>query len=242
MTRVRAGTSGFSYPQWRGRFYPADLADDAMLAHYAVRLGTVEINNTFYRMPKPAVLTGWADQVPDDFVFVIKGSRRITHQAKLKPPEAHDSMAYLWKMVASLGGKLGPVLLQTPHYQRKNADLLREFVAATIPPGARVALELQHTSWDDDEIDRILADAGVARVIADREDGTARAVRTAGFTYTRLRKDDYTVDELDRWLDQLGGLGGTDAYVFFKHEDTARGAELALETMARAAARGGDFV
>jgi len=242
MTRVRAGTSGFSYAQWRGSFYPADLADDAMLAHYGSKLGTVEINNTFYRMPKPAVLTGWAQQVPDDFTFVIKASRRISHQAKLKPPEAHDSMAYLWKMVEALGPKLGPVLIQTPHFLRKNNDLLREFVAATVPAGARVAMELQHSSWDDEATDRILSDAGIARVIADREDGTARVVRTASFTYTRLRKDDYTVEELDRWLDQLGALGGAEAFVFFKHEDTARGAELALETMARATARGGDFV
>jgi uncharacterized protein YecE (DUF72 family) len=231
--KLLTGTSGFAYPQWRGRFYPDDLADDGMLGFYAGRLPTVEINNTFYRMPKTAVLETWASRVPAGFTFVIKASQRISHKGKLAPPEAHDSMAYLWKQLAALGDKLGPVLIQTPPWLKKDAGLLREFVAATIPRERRVAMELVSSSWDTDEIDQILTDAGVARVIADREDGSARAVRTAPWIYARLRKDDYTPAEQDAWLDRLGALGAEVAFVFFKHEDTARGAELALELAAR---------
>jgi uncharacterized protein YecE (DUF72 family) len=231
---VRAGTSGFAYPQWRGTFYPADVRDDEMLASYATRLDTVEINNTFYRMPKPAVLEKWASQVPAGFVFVLKASQRISHKGKLRPPEAHDSMAYLWQVAAALGDRLGPILIQTPPWMRKDAGLLREFVGATIPAGHRVAMELTHGSWDDDETDQILGDAAVARVIADRADGTARAVRTAPWTYARLRREDYGEDELEGWLGRLAELGGDPAFVFFKHEDTARGAELAMDLAARA--------
>jgi len=238
--RVLAGTSGYSYPQWRGAFYPDDLADDGMLGFYAGQLPTVEINNTFYRMPKTAVLEKWAAQVPEGFTFVIKASQRITHKAKLKAPEAHESMAYLWKVTEALGAKLGPVLIQTPPYLKKDVGLLREFVAATIPAGKRVAIELQGSSWDDDEVDTALADAGVARCIADREDGTVRAVRTAAWGYARLRKDDYTEAEREGWLERLAGLGLAEAFVFFKHEETARGAELAVafDALARARAPG----
>jgi uncharacterized protein YecE (DUF72 family) len=234
MKKLYTGTSGYSYPQWRGRFYPDELPDDGMLGFYAERLPTVEINNTFYRMPKTSVLETWRDRVPERFVFVIKASQRISHKAKLKPPEALDSMQYLWKQLATLGDRLGPVLIQTPPWLRKDAGLLREFVATTIPAGKRVAMEFQHASWHDDECDQILADAAVARVIADKDDGTARVVRTAPWAYARLRKDEYTPAEQDAWLDKLRALGADDVFVFFKHEDTARGAELALELAARA--------
>ena len=236
--QLLTGTSGYAYPQWRGSFYPADLPDDAMLATYAAKLPSVEINNTFYRMPKPAVLEKWRTQAGPGFVFVLKASQRISHKAKLKPPDAHDSMAYLWKMAASLGDQLGPVLIQTPPWLKKDVGLLREFLAATVAPGQRVAMELASSSWDDDEVDAALADAAVARCIADKADGTARAVRTAPWTYARLRRDEYGPDQLTGWLDRMVGLGGDAAFVFFKHEDTARGAEMALELAALGRAAG----
>ncbi len=237
MMKLVTGTSGFSYPQWRGRFYPDELADDGMLGFYAQKLPAVEINNTFYRMPRTEVLASWAERVPERFVFVIKASQRISHKAKLRGPDALDSMQYLWKQLATLGDRLGPVLIQTPPWLRKDAGLLREFAAAAIPAGKRVAIELQNASWHDEEIDAVLADAAIARVIADKDDGTARVVKTAPWVYARLRKDEYTPAEQDAWLDRLAALGGGDAFVFFKHEDTARGAELALELAARHAAR-----
>jgi uncharacterized protein YecE (DUF72 family) len=235
--KLVTGTSGYSYPQWRGRFYPDALPDDEMLGFYAGKLPTVEINSTFYRMPKREVLETWASRVPASFVFVIKASQRISHKGKLAPPEAFDSMQYLWKQLASLGDKLGPVLIQTPPWLKRDAGLLREFISATIPAERRVALELASSSWDTDEIDQICSDRGVARVIADKEDGTARVVRTAPWIYARLRKDEYTPAEQDAWLDRLASTGADLAYVFLKHEDTARGAELALELGDRYAKR-----
>jgi uncharacterized protein YecE (DUF72 family) len=228
------GTSGFAYPQWRGRFYPEELADEAMLGAYAARLPTVEINNTFYRMPKSEVVAKWREQAGPAFRFVWKASRRISHQAKLKGPEARDSMAYLFKVAAALGDQLGPVLVQTPPYLRRDVGLLRAFVAEAVPAGRPVAFELTGASWDDDEVDQVLADHGCARCIADREDGTARLVRTAPWLYVRLRADDYSDAALASWRDRLRGLGGDTAWVFFKHEDTARGAEMALTLQAMA--------
>ena len=224
---LRCGTSGFSYPQWRGTFYPEGMGDAEMLAHYAGRLPTVEINNTFYRMPKADVVARWGEQVPAGFTFVLKGSRRITHLGKLRAPEAHDSMTYLWKVADVLGAKLGPVLLQTPPYLKADAGLLREFVAATIPPGRRVAFELQGAGWDTDEVDHVIVDAGGARCIADREDGTARLPRVGSWAYLRLRRDDYSEDEQRAWLARLAATGVSEAFVFFKHEDTAHGPAMA---------------
>ena len=141
-------------------------------------------------------------------------------------------MAYLWKVAAGLGDKLGPVLIQTSPYLRKDLGLLREFASATVAPGQRVAMELQHASWEGDDVDTALADVGLARCIADKDDGTARAVRTAPWSYLRLRKENYAHEELAAWKDRIEGLGGDQAFVFFKHEDTARGAEMALELRA----------
>lgn len=236
--RFLIGTSGFAYPQWRGRFYPDELADEAMLGYYAARLPTVEINNTFYRMPKTDVVTRWREGAArPDFRFVWKASRRISHEGKLRP-EAYDSMAYLWKVSAALGDQLGPVLVQTPPYLKKDVGLLREFLAAAVPAGRAVAFELAAPSWESDDVDQVLADHGCARCIADKEDGSARLVRTAPWLYARLRKDDYADAELASWRDRLAALGADTAWVFFKHEDTARGVEmaLALDAMTRAPA------
>ncbi|MBE7448789.1 MAG: DUF72 domain-containing protein [Kofleriaceae bacterium] len=238
--RFLVGTSGFAYPQWRGRFYPDELADDDLLGYYAARLRAVEINNTFYRMPKREVVARWRAQAGPSFRFVWKASRRISHQAKLKGAEAVDAMGWLWKMAEPLGEQLGPVLLQTPPWLKKDAGLLREFVAAAVPAGRAVAFELTSSSWDDDEIDQVLADHGCGRCIADRADGSARLVRTAPWLYVRLRADDYADDALRGWCARLRALGGDEAWVFFKHEDTARGVELAqaMQAMADAGAGG----
>jgi uncharacterized protein YecE (DUF72 family) len=234
--RFLIGTSGFAYPQWKGRFYPDELPADDYLHYYAARLSTVEINNTFYRMPKTEVVAKWREQAARaDFRFVWKASRRISHQAKLKPPEAHESMAYLWKVAAPLGDQLGPVLIQTPPYLKKDAGLLREFLTATVPAGRAVAFELAAPSWDDDEIDQVLADHGCARCIADKDDGSARLVRTASWVYVRLRRDDYRDAEIDAWVARLRDLAVDTAWVFFKHEDTARGVEMAQTMAARVA-------
>jgi uncharacterized protein YecE (DUF72 family) len=163
--RMRVGTSGFSYDEWAGGFYPAGLAADERLSFYAERLCTVEINNTFYRMPKREVLRRWAAAVPDRFRFVIKASRRITHEGRL---EDVDALAVLLRQLEALGDKRGPILFQTPHYLRKNVEKLRAFVAL-LPPGVPAAFELRHRGWDDPEVHDVLGSAGHAWCAAEHE-------------------------------------------------------------------------
>lgn len=224
------GTSGYAYPQWRGSFYPAELRDEDMLPHYAGRLPTVEINNTFYRIPKPDVVETWKARAPAPFSFVIKASQRISHRAKLKGEDAHGSLRYLYSVIERLGEQLGCVLVQTPPFVRADAGVLAALLPV-IPAGQRVAFELTHASWHTAEIDRLLLDHGHCRVVADKEDGTAAWPELSRWAYVRLRKDSYTTAQIQAWLDELRGKGLEQAYVFFKHEDTARGAEMALELL-----------
>jgi uncharacterized protein YecE (DUF72 family) len=230
--RLLTGTSGFSYPQWRGSFYPAELADDAMLAHYAGKLPAVEINNTFYRMPKAHVVAGWAAAVPASFTFVIKASQRISHKGKLGP-DAIDSMQYLWKMCEPLGAQLGAVLVQLPPWIAADAGVLREFLAAAVPREHKVAFELPHASWQTPQIEQLVVDHGAAIVIADRADGSARWPALGSWAYVRLRKDAYAPAMLDDWYAKLAAARLDTACVFFKHEDTAAGAELAMSFVQR---------
>src|SRR5438132_13650700 len=143
------GTSGYSYKEWKGTFYPEDLPDKQMLHFYGERFRTVEINNTFYRMPKPLVLEGWAEEVPADFKFVLKASQRITHMQRLK--DADDSVSYLLKVAGALKERLGPLLFQLPPFLKKDLPRLREFLAL-LRRERRAALEFRHESWFDEEI------------------------------------------------------------------------------------------
>src|SRR5437899_2742396 len=140
------GTSGYSYKEWKGPFYPEDLPAKQMLHYYGERFRTVEINNTFYRMPKASVLEAWAGEVPADFKFVLKASQRITHMQRLKGSE--ESLAYLLKAADALKGRLGPLLFQLPPNMKKDAQRLRDFLAL-LPSQRRVAFEFRHQSWFD---------------------------------------------------------------------------------------------
>lgn len=225
-----AGTSGFSYPEWRGTFYEAGLPAARMLSAYAEKLTTVEINNTFYRMPQPSLLTGWAAQTPASFSFALKAPRRITHIAKLKGTEA--TVATLFELGALMGERLGPVLFQLPPTLRKDMGLITAF-CASLPKGARATLEFRHPSWFSDDVYGALSDAGVALCACevDADEGTgAPFVRTAPFTYVRLRKALYDKASLAVVLEQLRALGVEQAFVYFKHE--VLGPKYALELRA----------
>lgn len=213
-----AGTSGFSYPEWRGKFYEAGLPEAKMLAAYATKLPTVEINNTFYRMPKPSLFEGWAKSTPASFAFAVKAPRSITHIARLKGVE--PSVATLFAAASKLGDKLGPVLFQLPPFLKKDVELLRAF-APCLPKGARVALEFRHASWFDDDVYEALADFDIALVGSEVEEGegtSAPFVRTADFTYVRLRLEAYTEEGLGAAYEKIRGLGVERAYVYMKHE------------------------
>ncbi len=228
------GTSGYSYPAWKGSFYPEDLSSSEMLGYYATRLGAVEINNTFYRLPKPEVLRGWADQVPGAFRFVIKASRRITHFTRLGA-EAAEPTAFLVRSVEALEDRLGAVLFQLPPNMKADVGRLRAFLDA-LPSDLPAAFEFRHPSWDDEAVRETLAGHGAAQVCADTEEAEDDPPihGTADWAYVRLRRASYDEAALDRWMGRLDAHARTRAFVFFKHEDAGAGPRMAESFMARA--------
>jgi uncharacterized protein YecE (DUF72 family) len=224
--RVLAGTSGFSYKEWKGSFYPEDLPAEQMLSFYAARLPAVEINNTFYRMPKPALLASWAEQVSPQFRFVLKASQRITHHKRLK--EAGSEVAYFFQTAATLGERLGPALFQLPPNLKKDLPRLEAFLAV-LPEGARAAFEFRHASWFEDDVFEALRARGAALCIAEDEDLATPLVATSRWGYLRLRRQDYDDAAVAAWAEKVRAQAWDEAYVFFKHEDAGSGPRLAAE-------------
>lgn len=230
---LHVGTSGFAYKEWKGSFYPKDLPAAGMLRYYGERFGAVEINNTFYRMPKASVLEEWAGQVPAGFRFVLKAPQRITHFQRLKG--AGDNVAHLLKVAASLKERLGPILFQLPPNLKKDVPRLREFLSL-LPAETRAAFEFRHASWFDDETLGLMRERGAALCIAEAEEGVEVPFeRTAEWGYIRLRRPDYDAADLKAWLGRIDKADWREAYVFFKHEDEGMGPKLAKEFMGLAA-------
>ena len=227
--RVRTGTSGYSYDAWKGSFYPEKMAAKDMLRYYAERFSTVEINNTFYRMPQEALLQGWADQVPESFTFVLKAPQRITHFLRLK--DCADPLGYLFRASSSLGARLGPLLFQLPPNFRKDVPRLQAFFDA-MPERRRVALEFRHASWFDDDVFETLRGPGAAMCVADTgEEPVVPLVATTDWGYLRLRRENFSDDELRDWARRIREQPWSDAYVFMKHEDEGTGPKLAAKLM-----------
>lgn len=224
------GTSGYAYKPWKGKFYPEDLPDKQMLGFYAEHFGVVEINNSFYRMPTGKLLATWAEQVPDDFCFVIKASRRITHIGRLK--NVKDSVDFLYEATGTLGRRLGPLLFQLPPNMKADVPRLESFLAQ-LPDERRVALEFRNISWFDDAVYELLRGRNVALCVSDGElEEDPPLVSTADWGYLRLRGIQYADGELAAWRDRIRAQDWNDAYVFFKHEDEATGPELAQRFLA----------
>jgi uncharacterized protein YecE (DUF72 family) len=222
---VRIGTSGYSYAEWKGNFYPEKMAAKDMLRYYAERFPTVEINNTFYRMPKEDLLNGWAAQVPESFQFVIKASQRITHIKRLK--ECGEELGYLFRVTSTLGARLGPLLFQLPPNFRKDVPRLQGFLDA-MPERRPVAIEFRHASWFDDETFQALRNQGAALCVADTgEEPVVPLVATTDWGYLRLRREDFSDADLGEWARKIRAQPWTQAYVFMKHEEEGRGPKLA---------------
>jgi uncharacterized protein YecE (DUF72 family) len=227
-SNLLAGASGYAFKEWQGGFYPEKIKPDAMLAWYAERLPTVEINNTFYQMPKAAVCENWVQCTPEHFRFSIKASRRITHDARLKADTAADSVQYLYRMLQSLGDKRGPVLFQLPPFLKKDVGRLSEFLHL-LPKGHCAAFEFRHDSWLDDEVYDALKSAGAALCLSEREDNTPPPlVETAPWGYLRLRLEHYEDADLQQWAERIGATGWAQVYAYFMHEPTAPGYAQAL--------------
>jgi uncharacterized protein YecE (DUF72 family) len=223
-TTLRIGTSGFSYPAWRGPFYPDDLPADRMLGFYGTVFSTVEINNTFYRMPTTRLLAGWRAQTPATFRFAIKAPQHITHRLRLR--DAGPVTADLVRLTGTLGRRRGPLLFQLPPYLRCDLERLDTFLRG-MPFGAQVVFEFRHPSWFSDETYEVLRTHRAALCVADTEEGATPFVETAAFGYLRLRRPDYDTAALHAWVDRLrNATRWKQTFVFFKHDDAGRAAEL----------------
>jgi uncharacterized protein YecE (DUF72 family) len=226
------GTSGYNYPEWKGSFYPADLPAKQMLAYYAERLRTVEINYTFYRMPTERLLAGWVDTTPDGFRFTLKAPRRITHLSRLVGCE--EIVRAFCDVAQTLGPRLGALLFQLPPNFKKKLDVLRAF-CEMLPPKAPAAFEFRHASWHDTDVFECLADRGLALCLADSEKLTTPVVATAGYGYLRLRDQGYGPAEIDHWAGVVEDHRDRwrETFIYFKHEDEGKGPELAAQLVAR---------
>ena len=219
-----AGTSGYSYKEWLGHFYPQELAASDMLRYYGERFVTVEINNTFYRMPAESMLEQWAQQVPDHFTFTLKAPRRITHEMRLKGSEAQ--VAEFIRRAGRLGSKLGVLLFQLPPFLRKDLPRLHAFLAQ-LPTSPRVAVEFRHASWQDDEVYEALRGREVMLCVTDTEQGDTPFVVTADCGYVRLRRTHYDDADLRFWVAHIAATALSRTYVYFMHEDEALGTRFA---------------
>lgn len=217
--RAFVGTSGWSYTEWRGSFYPAKFPAAGMLSYYAERFRAVEVNNSFYRIPSERVLAAWAEQVPAQFRFVMKASRRITHNHRLRDDDG--SLAYFLRAVNPLGERLGPTLFQLPPTFELDLSRLRGFLER-LPKHWPAALEFRHPSWFVDEVYQLLRSRDIPLVTVDEdlEAGSgAPLVPTASWGYLRLRRGNYSTADLMSWADRIETQGWTAVYLFLKHEE-----------------------
>lgn len=217
-----AGTSGFSYPEWKGTFYPDDLPDRKMLEDYSSKLPSVEINYTFRRWPTSKTIEGWRSRTPDGFKLTLKAPQRITHTKRLK--DVQDEVDDFVRRAKGLGNRLGAILFQCPPNLSYEKEKLEAFLAA-LPPVADFACEFRHDSWKDPEATALLRRSGVALCGAETDEAELDSVPvTAGHAYLRLRKTDYTDDEVAAWKKRVDEVrdAGHDVYVYFKHEEGAR--------------------
>lgn len=218
------GTSGFGYREWKGKFYPKELPPGEMLAYYARRMNATEVNNTFYRLPAPAVVRGWAAETPAAFSFSFKAPGLITHRLRLR--DAQPPLRRFLDVVAAAGPKLGVLNFQLPPNLALDLPRLEEFLEL-LPAGRRYAVEFRHASWFSAPVYRALERRGVALCLNDDDVEGSPLVETAAFGMLKLRRTAYTQAALRGLSRRVRGLGWRQAYVFFKHEPRATGPALA---------------
>lgn len=231
--KLNVGTSGYSYKEWKGSFYPEKLPAKDMLSFYASQLAAVELNNTFYRLPQKSMVENWKEQVPESFRFSIKASQRITHFKRLK--EVADETKYLLDTVGVLGERLGVILFQLPPNMKKDLARLETFLAS-LPATIKAAFEFRHQTWLEDDVLDLLRAGNHALCISDTDDLPVTHIdRTADWGYLRLRRVEYSESNLREWLGRIRDQQWQEAFVFFKHEDEGTGPKLAAEFLRLAA-------
>jgi uncharacterized protein YecE (DUF72 family) len=228
MGSIWFGTSGFSYKEWKGKFYPTDLSDREMLRYYSTQLNSVEIDSTFYRMPTAKMLEGWNAATPESFRFTIKASQQITHRQRLKVPS--DAVDYLMSTVPLLGSRLGLVLFQLPPFFRCDTSKLEAFLSV-LPRGVPSAFEFRHDSWFTPEVYSLLERFNIALCIHDADDHTTPMTLTAKAVYVRLRRSAYSQEQRQEWQERLQGWAkdGIEVFAYIKHEDNPDAPLIALD-------------
>jgi uncharacterized protein YecE (DUF72 family) len=229
--QICAGTSGFSYPEWKGSFYPEKLPQKRFLEYYAGKFSTVEINNTFYRFPRSSLLEGWRDGTPDGFTFAVKANQGITHKGRLR--EVEELTRDFIERCKLLGGKLGPILFQLPPNFKRDDERLADFLDA-LDPRMRFAFEFRHASWFDDAVFAMLSDSGAALCLSEGDKLDTPRVATGEFVYARLRKEEYTDAELADWHVWMSeqAATGRDVFAYLKHDEEGESPEYVLRLLA----------
>lgn len=223
--KLYVGTSGYSYKEWKGSFYPEKLAAKDMLSYYAARLPAVEINNTFYRMPQKSLFESWKEQVPAGFKFSVKASQRITHFKRLQGVE--EETRYLFDTASALEDRLGVILFQLPPNMKKDVSRLESFLA-TLPDSTRATFEFRHPTWLEDDVLELLSQHNHSLCISDTDEMPVSNIdKTADWGYLRLRRVNYSDETLTEWLERVRLQNWNEAFVFFKHEDEGTGPKLA---------------
>lgn len=223
--KIYVGTSGFGYKEWKGKFYPERISPKEMLRFYSERFGAVEINNTFYHMPTESVLESWAEQVPDDFIFAFKAPQVITHLKRLR--NVGSEADYFFRTLSILDKKLGPVLFQFPKSFRVDMPALEDFLAML--GNISCAFEFRSPSWLNAQTLDLLREGEHSLCTADTDENPADGIiSTAPWGYLRLRRSDYADADLSKWVERIASQKWKKAFVFFEHEDKARGPELAM--------------
>ncbi|HEU0275056.1 MAG TPA: DUF72 domain-containing protein [Candidatus Udaeobacter sp.] len=224
------GTSGFQYAEWKGSFYPEELPSAKMLPFYAERLSSTEINYTFHRIPAPKTIDNWKALTPDSFRFALKAPQKITHWSKLR--DCADTLRYFVDVISALDAKQGPVLFQLPPNFKKEIVVLGDFLNG-LPARVHAAFEFRHESWFDQEVFEMLRARGAALCIADTETLETPTVPTTDWGYLRLRREDYSKSDVERWARFVGEQSDkwADAFIYFKHEEAGIGPKLAKQMM-----------
>ena len=221
------GTSGYSYKEWKGSFYPETIPAKDMLAYYAARLHAVELNNTFYRMPQPSMIESWKAQVPENFRFSVKAPQSITHFRRLN--NAGPQTQLMLKTVAALEDRLGAVIFRLPENMKKDLKRLEAFMKE-LPAETPAVFDFRHPTWFDDEVVALLRSQKRVFCVSDIEElPESYTFKTADWGYVRLRRERYTKAELGKWVKRIKAQRWKDTYVFFKHEDEGTGPKLAEE-------------
>jgi uncharacterized protein YecE (DUF72 family) len=217
---IIVGTSGWQYSQWKGLFYPKDVPQRDWLPFFSERFPAVEINNTFYMLPREEVFDGWRKRSAEGFTFAVKASRYITHVRRLR--DCREPLRRFWTNTRHLGPKLGPVLFQLPPNLRADLDLLRSFIDL-LPKDMRAAFEFRHPTWESGEVHEALDRVGCALVLADRPGARVAPVITGGWSYVRFHQGrrmapGYPREKLRRWAKRLAGIESAETWVFFNND------------------------